>query len=570
MILDPVVDLNSVFFSGSNVINYFNVEQPSKEHVKDFFTKKLQNNDVVFIRFEKLGLEEENGLLSGFDDAFEINKTSLCGNTEDPFTRNWDMIGLIDGVRSSYSAGSTDRFVNIQGRDLTKLLIEDASYFIPVKFIEGSDKRFIWGGNEEDSWYKRNMISGSYDYYFAYTMKEFKTAIGFIVNHLSNLGVVPDELFSSYGDKISKVKDIPTQDVNYIVDKKVKGIWQIIKFFVDPAIEFRRIADDSLANPDGTLFEYIKKLCQEPFVEFWGDTNGDTYDFILRQPPFTKEAIQGVAKEGKYITIENKDLYNYDFDFDERFYSFYQIEPENTFLGEDKNSMLAYIPIIYFNQIAETFGNKRLIVKDNYISMRALTGGDVNLNFDIFISTLLPDYKFVIDTNHYLPFTRKGSITINGDRRIKRGTFIRLEATDELFYVTDVSHSLSIGRGKIDRTTTIQVERGMVFDYILGKSLSSDSINKQARFNKATGKVETTQKYFNYFNIVDTQLIYDTIVQNVNQNKAVGGGSINQQQGINSTPTVFAQASRIKETVKTKFGINEEIFDFFLTRKQFD
>lgn len=281
-------------------------------------------------------------------------------------------------------------------------------------------------------------------------------------------------------------------------------------------------------------------MLQDPFVEFWGETNADGFDLIVRQPPFTKAAIQSVVKNKQYIEIENKDVFNYDFDYDDRYYSFYQIEPENTFLGEDKNSMLAYIPIVYFDQITKVFGNKRYVAKDNYISMRALSGGNSNLNFDIFISTLLPDYKFIIDINHYLPFTRKGTITLNGDRRIKRGTFVKLNATNELFYVTDVQNSLSIGKSKIDRTTTIQVERGMVFDYILGK------------FVEGVG-LENEIENCNYFDIVDTELIYNTIIQNVQSEQgAVGVGKVQ------------------KEKVQTKFGINEDIFNFFLTRRQFD
>lgn len=542
--LDPIVDFDDILFSGGNAINLFPLQKPDKSLVMDLFEKKFQNNDVVFVRFEKLLLETENELTQG--GQFEVNPYLLNDKV-------WDMIGLIDNVKSSYTASSSDKYVTIGGRDLMKMITDDAAYFIPLAFIEQSSKRFIYGGNKDDSFFKRNLISGAYDYYFSYAMKDIPSALGFIMNHLSNLGVTTEDLWANYTNK-SDVRDVFGSDKNYIQSKECKGIWKIIKLFVDPVVNDRRIADDSLSNPDGSLYEFFKKICQEPFVEFWGDTNGSFFDFIVRQPPFTRDQMVDVINNPKYtIKVEKKDVLSYDLDFDDRYYAYYQIEPENTFLGEDKNSMLAYIPIIYLEQIAQNFGNKRLIVKDNYISMRALTGKNSDLNFDLFTSTLLPDYKYVIETNSYLPFTRKGSITINGDRRIKKGTFIELESTGEVFYVTGVSNSLYLNRSRIDRTTVLNVERGMVKKHITGKFETMKDISQSSYFNKDTGKVETRRKLFTYFDIVNSDLIYETIKRNL--------------QPTTGQPN---KVSINKENIKTEFGINQEVFDFFVQRKQFD
>ncbi|MFW6273090.1 MAG: hypothetical protein ACOC2U_04865, partial [bacterium] len=131
-----------------------------------------------------------------------------------------------------------------------------------------------------------------------------------------------------------------------------------------------------------------------------------------------------------------------------------------------------------------------------------------------------------------------GQITINGDRRIKRGTFVKLNKTNELFYVTQVSNTLSIGKGVIDRTTTINVERGMVIDYIKGSNVDYD-IN---------GTLYT--EWISYFDIIDTELIKRNLVERINSDS---GG----------------QGSRTTQNTKTKFGVREEVFDFFLYRKQF-
>ena len=157
--LDPIVDFDDILFSGGNAINLFPLQKPDKSLVMDLFEKKLQNNDVVFVRFEKLLIETENELTQG--GQFEVNPSLLNDKV-------WDMIGLIDNVKSSYTASSSDKYVTIGGRDLMKMITDDAAYFIPLAFIEQSSKRFIYGGNKDDSFFKRNLISGAYDYYFSY------------------------------------------------------------------------------------------------------------------------------------------------------------------------------------------------------------------------------------------------------------------------------------------------------------------------------------------------------------------------------------------------------------------
>ena len=55
------------------------------------------------------------------------------------------MMGLVDTVSTNVDANSTDYAVNVNGRDLSKLLVEDGSYFIPLKFVEGSPDRWFYG-----------------------------------------------------------------------------------------------------------------------------------------------------------------------------------------------------------------------------------------------------------------------------------------------------------------------------------------------------------------------------------------------------------------------------------------
>ena len=519
-----------------NVVNYENIDgNDTSDNEGGYYSRVIGNNDLVFIRFEQLNLESEEYQAS----ALSPQSLAAYSDENDKPKRTWDMIGLVNNVLTTYNSFSTERTININGQDLTKLLTEDGSYFIPLRFIEGSNKRFFFGGDAEDGWFKRNVVSGDFNFFFAYKVKSIRETVGFIVNHLSNIGLVDDRVFDGYGDRRSKVFELDPVKSAYKDTKEVKGVWQIIKFFIDEASNDRRVADDSFVNPEGTLLEFFQRVCQMPFVEFFGDTYIDTFDFVIRKPPFDKEAVQSVVKDKQYIEIDNSDLLSYNLYFDERNYSWYQIQPQNGLFADDGYTSLTYLPIVYFPQMAAVFGNKRLITPNNYISSEAMDGNKYNEKHNTFIRKMLNDYLFLIESNIYLPFTRKGNITINGDRRVKVGSFIKLNKTNELLYVTGVSQYGSYGQ-QIDRTTTIQVERGMVFDYVLGNGVT------ETEGFATTDTVFAEASRISYFNILNSELIRKTMLHKIEE---TGG-------------------AKIVEKDSASFGLNESIFNFFLNRNQ--
>lgn len=60
-----------------------------------------------------------------------------------------------------------------------------------------------------------------------------------------------------------------------------------------------------------------------------------------------------------------------------------------------------------------------------------------------------------------MPFTRQGTITLYGDRRIKRGSWVYFVPTGELYYVEQVSNTFKSVGESIQRTTSLQVSHGM-------------------------------------------------------------------------------------------------------------
>lgn len=232
------------------------------------------------------------------------------------------------------------------------------------------------------------------------------------------------------------------------------GIWQIVKLVIDPEVKDLKINDATISFMQGSLYNFFEKICQKPFVEFWGDTYGDQYYFIVRKPPFTKQSYNSLPT----INITDQDVYSDSLRWEnDDVYSWFMLEPNGNYIGGNE-TIYQYLTAVFFPEYAEIWGSKPLSITTNYITFIKETG-------DIQLKAAEQDLKFVVDIHSYLPFTRKGTITIKGDRRIKRGMRIYYEPTNEYYYVDSVSNSYSVQDGILDRTTTLTVSRGMIKDY---------------------------------------------------------------------------------------------------------
>ena len=480
----------------TEVINQFNIIDNKGGSTESFLSSILQENDLVFIRFERLNLERDNIYTKGDINQF-IKKSALAN----PFhfadiekinspVKIWDMIGLIDTVSFNYVAEGANAQETIIGRDFTKLLMEDGAYFFPWIYMQGSSLFYAGSPtNEKSGQFKRNYLTGEIlDKYLTKGLRSIRETLLFVIDNLSNIGVVKDDVFESYGTRKRTAQPV------HGITGKVRGVWQIVNLFVENILNQRRLTGD-LGSIQGTMMDFFNRACQKPFVEFWGDTWGDTFDIIVRQPPFTKSAVYSVVDmKGGYITIENKDLLSYDLSFNNTCFSQYQLNIDNYLSSSSGSWGSAIVPVVLFPVIAETFGNKRIIISDSYINIDCTKGVDKQDSINNTIQVMINDLVYVIETTIYLPFTRQGRIVLNGDRRIKVGTFIRLEATDELYYVTNVRQTTTLS-GNLMRTTEIQVERGMRFDLIKGET------------------VDGKKSKYSYFDLVDTDLMKEGLVE---------------------------------------------------------
>lgn len=514
--------------AGGSYFEIFNTMSDNRFAVKDCLEKLVQYNDIVFIRFERLELEKGNPDKSIGALDLEVPLSKLANSTTDKTV--WDMIGILDFNESLYSASENARSTTLSGRDLSKLFTDDGSYFLPLREIEGSLDHWWNPGLKDSSWFKRNIITGSYDYLWSYGFKRIREMVWFIINAMSNIGLVKDEVFEGWKDRRTESYSVQGSE-----DSKVNGIWQIVKVFVEDSVDQRILVDSSFGNPDGTLMDFLKRACQQPFVEFYFDTYVDTMDLIIRQPPFIEKAIMGAFNDEKCITVTADNVYETNFSYDNRIYSWYQLHVQNNWTGASAQTSLAFAPIIFLNEYAELFGNKKLEVNDIYLSLPTTRGIEEADHLATLQASALSDLMFLVETNAYLPFTRRGTIAMNGDRRIKVGTFIKFELTNEFFYVTGVTNTAVFSQGGLSRQTILQVERGMYIPILEGSSTSVRD-TRESQLDRAGGKIKPS-----YFKIVN----------------------------LDKMKTAIEKAKRGELITNENPALNREQFDYFLNRKMY-
>ena len=223
------------------------------------------------------------------------------------------------------------------------------------------------------------------------------------------------------------------------------------------------------------------------------------------------------------LFIDNSEIINTSLNWNtDNIYSWYQMIPFAEYAGLDQLNL--FMPAIFFPEYAAIWGSRDLTVQNQYVNY--YRSGHANAsednakkeNMNSITRNAAADLKYLVESNAYNPFTRSGTITLNGDRRIKRGTLI-LMPNDELFYVESVSNSFSVSRSSVSRTTVLQVSHGMFQRFIAGVDIEGQTMS--------------------YFNIID-----------------FGDWDINK-----------IKATNWKKQI-SKWKVNLNVFAYFLKRSQ--
>lgn len=369
------------------------------------------------------------------------------------------------------------------------------------------------------------------------------------------------------------------------------GIWQIIKLIVDESVKDRRLTDPSIGNENGSMLNAFRKICQDPFCEFYTDTYGSQFYFIARKKPFDFASIKSVLEgravyekldylnnsgaiidvdkfgslppdvdslsvktQSLIVDIEESDVISDSLKYSTEAYSWYRLQLNNLTSGSESDIAWAYLPGIFFEEYADIYGSKPLDLTTSYIPFSPIEDKDQSVSTAYFIKQGIYDLKYMIESHAHLPFTRMGTLVLNGDRRIKRGNFVRLKSTNEIFYVDSVINSFSIGDKDIDRTTVLHVSRGMVEQFIKGVDFYVGENNVLSKPSLDYGTIDIPGKKqkpsgdkinISYFNICD--LTIDSSI-------------------FNSTNGAYADYN--KGSV-SNWKVNKIVFNFFLKKLQF-
>lgn len=327
------------------------------------------------------------------------------------------------------------------------------------------------------------------------------------------------------------------------------GIWQIIKLAMDSEVTTLHVLDTSLSYQTGPLIGFFNKMCQQPLVEFSGDTYGDQYYFTVRRPPFDKENMLktltelGLADTGDGVdesyydnpyVIKSQDIIDTNISFNNaNIYSWYQYFP--VYEGADGDDLQYMVPAVFFPEYAAIWGSRDLTIRSQYRDFRdsdffdKARNGEKSKHGDMASAGILRDLHYLIESNAYNPFTRSGTVTLLGNRKIKRGTFIEIDVGDgvaEIYYVENVNQNYSISGNQVNRTTTLSLSHGMVKRFIFN---GIDIDIKGEGKNEESYKIKSTAaNYFNLINFGDWKS-QDTILRMDNWRHLLSSWKVNTE-----------------------------------------
>lgn len=168
----------------------------------NYFNWLISSNDLLFISFEQLEMEE--------DSEKDELRTRIANGV-------FDMIALVDDVKVVADSAGANGYVEITGRDLMKLLIEDGSFFFNPSTTSDPSNIFM----NEQSYGKQGdireadqinntynnpinrlrRVTGEIDIFANRINMDLSYILKGVISQLSNVEVVPGFVFDAWGEK---------------------------------------------------------------------------------------------------------------------------------------------------------------------------------------------------------------------------------------------------------------------------------------------------------------------------------------------------------------------------------
>ncbi|NCU25666.1 hypothetical protein EOM86_02980 [Candidatus Nomurabacteria bacterium] len=403
------------------------------------FQNVVAKNDIVFIRTSKLRMEP-------------VKSTEI-------FDFVYDMIGVVETVRETTSASGDVASVVVAGGDLTNLLMADGTSIFNELYVSGKTTKL-----------EKEMSSDIFRLFdkhvsmFQFREQTLRDKLTFVLDFMTQTTICTN-LFDKHPQ--ARLHKMDIGEGSTLVPEFVRGIWRGFDVDVDPAIEDRLVFGGEIGNAYSPIIDQINSICPRYLVELSTDTYGNKFNITARKPPFDRVSVWHYIKNienGSLVKrIHEGNIINDAIEYSTQAFTWYKLV-YNAFVPLFKADLGFLIPVKHFPEYADIFGDRPLVVNDPFVdyTVRSELAGDGLLGGKM-LRQCVDDFKFIIETNAYIPFTRAGSMVINGDRTIKRGTWVYLENTREIAYVESVAHSVIVTAG-IDYTTTLGLSRIMLVD----------------------------------------------------------------------------------------------------------
>ena len=187
----------------------------------NYFNWLISSNDILFISFEKLDMElvkdfykdeDGNPYQSGDTDNFKVS-TKLANGV-------YDMIGLVDEVKVVTNSQSSEAYVEITGRDLMKLLIEDGSFFFNPSTTSDPSRVFaneqsygkqgdireadVMNNTYNNPINRLRRVTGEIDIFANRINMDISYILKGVISQLANVEVVPGYVFETWGEDRTK------------------------------------------------------------------------------------------------------------------------------------------------------------------------------------------------------------------------------------------------------------------------------------------------------------------------------------------------------------------------------
>ena len=193
------------------------------EDAKSFFSNLISPNDLFFIAFSSLEDKSDKADLVSEDFEIDYKANNIAKIASES---SFDMIGLVDNVTVQRNAENNSIMIDVTGRDLSKLLSDDGTFFFNYSTTKNPSRIFY----NEQGYAKQgdvrdvDKMDGTYqainrmrrtlnelDIFCNQTNQTIEYIIKGVLSQLANIEIVPSTAFE-YWENRTRWLDVHPED----------------------------------------------------------------------------------------------------------------------------------------------------------------------------------------------------------------------------------------------------------------------------------------------------------------------------------------------------------------------